>query len=308
MEQSEINKYIDGFSTELKNFLIYIDELVPTETTQKILSLYDKINMMKIIKRYHGIMSPLKDKLSGHDASIFVQCMFIIPEFNMSFFWENLPNDKRNYVWEVLMRLTIYSNIIVDNQKSNVTPDAPKNEPKQKNKNTKEVNPFVGVGTDGTNISVDTLQGEIDAGKTDTNPMMNMLSNALNMDELSKQLKEVDKESISKMTDEVKKMIAPHVDDPQVSGMIGDMLTNISDELKNSDLSNGNLMGTMMKIAEKMSVKLSTEGKCSPEKLLASTQSLMKSIGLPENMNPTDILAKCDPSILSAVMSGMAKK
>lgn len=290
MDQTTSNKYIKGFSNELLNFLVFIEELIPTASTQKILSKYEKINTMKIIKRYNNVMNPLKEKLTQRDVNLFSKPLFIIPEFDMSFFWDNLPVENKDHVWETLSRLLIYSNILL----ANPAQQAPVKVIEKKKDPIKEVNPFIGIGENNTNISVDSLRKEVESGKVDGNPIMKALKDKLNVDELSKQLQNVDKNSISQMTDEVKKIIAPHVDDPQVSGLIGDMLTNIGDELKNSDLSGGNLFETMLQIAEKMSTKLASDAnnnKCSPEKLLASTQSIMKSIGLPENMNPNEMMA-----------------
>jgi hypothetical protein len=313
MDLTTINKYTKGFSNELLNLIVFIEELIPTETTQNILSKYPKINTARIIKRYHGIMNPVKGKLTNRDVTIFSKPLFIIPEFNISFFWENLPEDKKNNVWEKLSRLLIYSNIIIDStpREQRVGEQNSTSMSKQlvKKGQTKEVNPFVGIGENNTDISVSSLQKEVESGKVDGNPIMKALKNKLNIDELSNQLKNVDKDSISQMTEEVRKIITPNVDDPQVSGLIGEMLTNIGDELKNSDLSNGNLFETMLQIAEKMSTKLANDAssnKCSPEKLLASTQSIMKSIGMPENMNPVEMMSGNDPSMLAGLISGMS--
>lgn len=305
MEQQTINKYTKGFSKELLEFIIYIEELFPTETNQKILNNYQKINVMRVVNRYYNIMSPLKDRVTNRDETIFNQPLFIVPEFNLSFFWENMPKQHRDHVWKTLSRLMIYANILKDATAPPPQPQPVVTPP------VKEVNPYIGIGEDNNTISVASLQDEVASGKVDGNPIMKAIKNKLNIDELSKQLKNVDKESIAKMTDEVKKIISPHVDDPQVSGLLGDMLTNIGDELKNTDLTNGNLFESMLQIAEKMSTKLATDAtgnRCSPEKLLASTQSIMSSIGMPANMNPADMMSGngFDPSMIASLMANLS--
>ena len=141
MEQSNINKYVKGFSNELLNFLVYIDDLIPTETTQKIISKYEKLNMMKLIKRYRNTVISLKDRITARDVTIFSSPLFIVPEFNMSFFWNNLPDKNKDHVWEVLSRLIIYCNIVENNN----TQTPQNSSPAPQATVSKEINPFIGI-------------------------------------------------------------------------------------------------------------------------------------------------------------------
>ena len=55
------------------------------------------------------------------------------------------------------------------------------------------------------------------------------------------------------MTQEVKKIFDPHINDPEISGLFGSMINDIGNELKSTDLSKGDLFENILHIAEKMS-------------------------------------------------------
>jgi len=303
--QQENNEYIAKFSGELYNFLVFMNELMPIEATEKIIEKYPKINMIKIITRYRNIMKPLKDKIVKHDPSIFKQSLFIIPEFNLSFFWRNLPDDKKERVWKCIMTLLICSDIILDNQTHSVSTDKTPEQPKVAKV---EINPYMGVGGDTENISVGEINNELNnISPLEGNPIMNMLKDKINTEEITKQLGGLDKPAISKMTNDAKKMLMSNIDDPQVSNVIGGLLNGIGDEMCKTNLSDGNILDTIMNITEKLSDKMKNDvdaNNCPPEKLLASAQSIMKGLGLPQNLNPAD-LSSSNPTQLLNLLSSM---
>lgn len=114
------------------------------------------------------------------------------------------------------------------------------------------------------------------------------------------------------MTQEVKKIFDPHISDPEVSGLFGNMINDIGNELKSTDLSKGDLFENILHIAEKMSQKMTTDAsnnKCSPEKLLNATQNVMKDMGLPEGLDPSQLLSGGNGmNALSGVMSNLFSK
>jgi hypothetical protein len=301
MDKSAIIKYTDGFMTELFEFLKWLQEVMPTDQVMKIITLFDKINKQKIITRYYMITRELSEQIKTKDARIFNKELFIVPEIDISFFWKNLPSDKQKKVWYVMHRLLIYSQIII--QQSCPTQQNKTEKTHSKDENNEErdddIDLMKGVGMNGTGASLDTLGDEIDAGAEDGNPLLKMVMDKMNPDEISKQLKNVDKNTISNMTGEVQKIIAPHINDPEVSGMLGNMLNDIGDELQHTDLSKGDLFENIMGIANKLSTKMKDDdklGNCTPDKLLAPMQSLMRQMGLPSNINPAD------PSTMTALL------
>jgi len=274
---------------------------MPSDTVSKIIQNYEKISKDKLIQRYHRYIEPLNDKLSHNDYTIFEHELYIIPELDVSLFWNNLPQDKRKRIWDTLRRLQICSRIIVSSQNDEKNKSDEKEVKKEVviEKSKDEFDLFKGVGSDGEKISMDTMEEEIDAGKVDGNPIMRMIKDKMNPDEISKQLQNVDKKQIQQMTKEVQQIISPHVNDPEVSGMLGDLIGDIGTELQQTDLSKGDLFENIMGIASKISTKMEKDkniNKCSPDKLLAPMQSLMKQIGLPSDLNITD------PNILGSLL------
>ena len=183
-------KYIDGFKTELSKFMLTINELMPSETTEYVLSKFPQLNMMKIITRFYKIMTPLKDKLTKHDPSMFENKLFIVPEFNISFFWENLPQ-QHQYILSILQRLLIYSNIIMDNSpQSTETTTTTQQSPTQ----NKQFNPFEGVGGNNVGLSVNSLSQEMDKAGADGNPVLGLLQGKIDKNAITEQLKNVNDE------------------------------------------------------------------------------------------------------------------
>jgi hypothetical protein len=295
MEHSNVLKYQKGFSDELLTFISFIDEIIPTEKTQMIISKYSKLNITKLLTRFHKIMQPLKSQITSRDATIFQQPLFIIPEFNLSFFWENLPDTNKSRVWETLSRLLIYCNIVLDN--------SPKETPVAQQTNQQQNNPFFGVKGGGT-LSVSNIKNSVEQSQMEENPLMKMLTSNLNIDK--SKLKNIDDATISKMTAEVKNMITPHVDG-EVSDLIDNMISNIGDELKEVDLSSGEIFPKILNIAEKMSHKLASDAennKFSHEKLLRSSKAIMNKIGLPEGTDLNKLAS--NPTALLSMVSQMA--
>jgi hypothetical protein len=278
---------------------------MPTDQVMKIIEIYEKINSQKIVSRYYTIANKLSDCIKNKDMSIFKESLYIIPEVDISFFWNNLPADKQKKIWYVMHRLLIYSQIIVQNTETPTKKVHQENKQQTKQVNDDDVDLMKGVGENGSGASINTLGEEIDSGENDGNPLLNMVMSKMNPEEISKQLKNVDKKTITTMTNEVQKLISPHINDPEVSGMLGNMLNDIGDELQNTDLSKGDLFENILGIANKLSTKMkddTTLGNCSPDKLLAPMQSLMKQIGLPSNMNPTD------PAMMTKLLGQMGGK
>lgn len=188
------SKYVNGFKTELSKFMLTINELMPSETTEYVFSKFPQLNMMKIITRFHKIMTPLKDKLTKHDPSMFENKLFIVPEFNISFFWENLPQHHQ-YIFSSLQRLLIYSNIVVDNSpQSTETTTTKQSQEQQATDQNKRFNPFEGVGGNNVGLSVNSLTQEMDKAGADGNPILGLLQGKIDKNAITEQLKNVNDE------------------------------------------------------------------------------------------------------------------
>lgn len=302
MERTELSKYIDRFSVELKKFLIVLDGLMPTETIQNIIDKYEKLNIRKLIIRYNNRMTPQKEKLTQRDESMFKVDQYIIPEVNISFYWENLPVEHRKTIWENLSRLFVCSNIVMEKLS---------NEEKPKQEVKPHVNLFAGVGNNHTNnsdISVNSFVQETEVAKLEGNPIVKKIKEKFNMDGLSDQINNIDQESMDKITTGIKQFIDPHVADPKVSGFIGTALTDIVGKLKTHDLKNENLFDVIMQVSNEMSTEMgenAEKNNCPPEQLLASAQSILKGMGM-ENLSPDKLdPSKLNPAMLTELVSKM---
>jgi hypothetical protein len=303
MERTDVSKYINKFSVELKNFLIFLDELIPTEIVQNILGKYDELDTLKLMEKYRRNILKFKDKLAERDATIFKTTLYIIPEVDISFYWNNLQQTHRNTIAEKLLRLIVCSNVIVEK----MTPQKYQPSVKQMEQPTPhnpqvERNLFNGVGEDNTDISVETFTHETETAQLDGNPLLNKLEDYLNVDQISEQLNKIDGESMNKIVDDIGKFIDPHVQNPEVKTSLKNAMCNIIDKFKTHDLKTEGLFDVISQVSNEMAHKLTSDtqnSECPPEHLLESAHSILKSLGVDKNINPE----KLNPSSLMSMAS-----
>lgn len=176
--------------------------------------------------------------------------------------------------------------------------------------NKLDFNPYIGIGNTNIEYNVnDILSGPEsfpDAQQLSTPGLGSIagmvgLDKMLNLNELSEQLKNMNKEDIDAATDNIKGLLGGNIDEG-TSSLISDMLHNIKDELKKDDIASGNPMDTIIKIAEtvaeKMKPRIDSEG-IDMNKLLTSTQNLTNNCKdsegnsmFSQGMNPFNLLGK----------------
>jgi hypothetical protein len=310
-----MDKYLSGFSDELLNLIFFAEEMMPTSETKKIINAYSKLDKKKLLEKFNTNLSQYKERINKRDTTLFTRDLYVIPEFNISRFWVNATTDGKERIWIALTKLLIYNSIMHGNIPSSTSP--PQIDPKhskichQEKEKTNELNPYIGIKVNPEEVSVGNMMNEMKEAESSGNPLMNALKDKLNDPELVEKLKHIDDKELSSMTSDVKQIMAPYVDDPNVSGLMDNMLQNITAELKNTDMSNGNIFDNMVKIAEKMSHKLAADtktGAIDPDKLLKSTQGMMKEMsgmlsqngGIP-GMPPE--LAGLDPKMLLSFLN-----
>jgi hypothetical protein len=175
-----------------------------------------------------------------------------------------------------------------------------------------DVDPFLlGVGSnDNEDFGVDNMIASTQDIKNEvTSPgissMAKMLGvdKMLNMEELSKQLKNINKSEIDEATANIKNLLGSNVDE-NTSDMIGNILNDITDQLKASDLSNGDPIQNIISIAERVAqntLPKIDKNKVDIKKVFESTQNLANNYkdkdGKPlmanfgNGVNPLDILS-----------------
>ena len=125
---------------------------------------------------------------------------------------------------------------------------------------TPAFNPFVGVGENTAEYGVsDLLSGpallpdQTAPGVEGISKMLG-IDKMLNMEDLAKQLKNITKEQIEQATKSIKALLGDV--DAGTSEMIDMMLTDITDELKREDISSGQPINNLVKIAETVAHKM----------------------------------------------------
>lgn len=228
MNTDNSTKYVDGFIHELEQFLDKLVELMPVPTLKKIIAKLPQLNKRTLMKKFYERTKNNKERIMKRDTTLFKTPWNIIPELNISLFWDNLPDHKQE-IWETLTKLSIYCSIIYGDKEQRI--------PAQ----TLDVNSFV---------------KEMKNNETSEGDMMTQA-----------------------MT-KVKQVVNSSVE-PEVSGVMNDLIDGICTDLKTTDITKGNLMENIMGIAMKHPLKLDNMQEFPIDKLMSSAQKLMKNLGMP---------------------------
>ena len=98
----------------------------------------------------------------------------------------------------------------------------------------------------------------------------------INLNQLTDQLKNMKQEDIDEATDTIRNMLGTN-DNGAAGELISDMLTNIRDELQNEDISSGNPLNNIVKLAENVANKMKPKmdnSDVNVEDLFKSTKNL----------------------------------
>lgn len=245
-----------------------------------------------IIKKVFMLVDIYFDLLKSQDKKLFnlytkqnkkVVKVTVIPGVDIGAMWDKLEVDDQNRIWEYLKYMYISSSHMVNvsgNENDVVNIDKVNelrltltgNEKEIYNefwqkfpKNTlvtkvAEFNPFIGVGENkaeyGVNdlLSGPTLLPDQSAPGIDGITKLLGIDKILNLEDLSKQLKNITKEQIDQATKSIKSLLGDV--DENTSEMIDLMLNDITDELKKEDISNGHPIDNLVKIAECVAHKM----------------------------------------------------
>ncbi|AYV78775.1 MAG: hypothetical protein Edafosvirus32_6 [Edafosvirus sp.] len=291
-----MEQYYKDFVTNLKSFVSEIHNNVPTKGTKNFLSVFDKLVWAKVIHRYQTIMDKYCNELKNKDDKIFQKEFFIFPGIDMNIIWPKLTAEQRERIWIYLQLLYISSSFIMQiGTETNMTQDKELvvKTMKEDIVNKTEVvpfDPYVGVGTNMNANEVygldemmsgpKVLPGETSSTASGIASLTQMfgIDKMINMDELSKQLKNMKKEDIDEATNNIKKLLSDNVDD-DTSSVITNMLSNITDELKKDDVVNGDPLTNIVKIAESVAQKMVPQMEATNidvKKLWSSTQNIAK--------------------------------
>ena len=247
-----------------------------------------------IIRKVYSVLDANFDLLENSDLQLFNLYgkqsskdvkVTIIPAIDIGSIWQKLSLDDQKKIWKYLKCMYISTvhmmNTVGDddnnnnNNNSNARIDKLRNtlsgennvsiefweQFPQSNLVTKEsFNPYIGVGENKREYGLNELLSGPKLLPDQTAPGVEGMAGLLgldkmvNMEDLSNQLKNISKEQIDQAAQSIKSMLGDV--DEGTSGMIDSMLNDITDELANENMSDGNPINNLVKIAESVAQKM----------------------------------------------------
>ena len=302
-----MEKHYEEFVKNLYKFISDLNRYTKDEGTKKILEVFDKLDMGKVMLRYLNTLREDEENIKSRNEDVFKKDVIIFPGVNLKNLWTQLSDKQKEKVWTYLQILYIQSELVLnfkesvsDNTNKNKTITTMIDDVKEHTDDNKQIvvkedeqdefnnlgfNPFVGIGGDsGQGFTCEQMYSGLDNLEDDqpSTPGLGALAGMfgvdkmINIEELSNQLKNMDKEEIDKATNNIKSLLGTE-EDENTTRLISDMLTNITDELKKDDISKGNPLDNIIKIAETVASKMKPkldENNIDMQNLWNSTQSL----------------------------------
>lgn len=289
--------YYQQFVKTLKNFIRDLNRYVPNEGCKKFLECFNDLDMYKVILRYEGMMREHEDKLKNMDESVFNNKLVVFPGIELQSLWKDIKEEKKKKIFTYLHMLLVISDMMIKSGES-----------ESKNANEENFNPYLGVGNSSESLSVSEICSNNLPEDKPTKPGLGSLANMIGVDkmfnikQLTDQLKNMKKEDIDEATKSLKSLFGNNIDDG-TSEVISDMLTNIKDELGKDDISEGNPLDNIVKIAESVAAKMKPKmenGSIDMSKLWSSTQNLTsqfkdqngQELFGKNGFNPLDVIGK----------------
>jgi hypothetical protein len=260
------------FRKYLKILISKLHDTKPSTNTEKILKVFNKLNINKVSNRFYTITNPIYDSLDKKDDKIFANQLNIMPKVNLSDYW-NLLNDKsKDKLWSLLNVLYVLSELIkkestMENKTTTTTVETQEDSNNNEIVSSKEFNPYVGINTCSENYSISQMFGGPkdlpNEKKSSNNNMTNIglmsqvgqLSKMIDMDKFSEDIKNINSDDIKEATNNIKNLLGGSSDE-KTSNLISDMLDDITKELQTNNLSDGDPFQNIMKVAEKVAEKI----------------------------------------------------
>lgn len=289
-----MSQSVNQFAGTLHKFVNDLHRYTPSEGSKKFIEVFNDLDMDKVILRYYNILNEHSGKIKNRDETLFSNNLNVFPGIELSECWKKLSSGQKRKIWIYLEMLFVLSELIIQdnsekeakeksNDLSNMAHTIVKNEEGTVDNADQNFNPYVGVGSSNGEYSIEemfsgpqTLPGE-ENNDSALPGMANFgLNSMFNIGELKDQLKNMKKEDIEEATNNIKKMLGNN-DDDNTSTLISDMLNNITEELKNDEMNEGDPFKNIVKIAESVADKMKPQMESSNidmSQLLNSTQSL----------------------------------
>ncbi len=274
--------YNKEFFKHLREFLTILCEYTKLDGVKDMLSKFNVLTQSKVIAHFVKKTKNLSQQIKNKDASIFSTKFNIFPGIDMNLVWNKLDNLNKEKIWIYLHLLFITSTKTMLATASTMSTgpvcstEATSDNTASETTASSDVlssdnfNPFIGIktGKNNANYNINDLYSgpKVLPGQETTSVSGFDLSSFTQgigiekyIDELSDQLKNINKNDIDTALNQIKTHLGTSLDE-KTSGVISNIITDISDELKNSDLSKGNviqnLSGIAMNVAQRLTPKL----------------------------------------------------
>jgi len=283
-EEIKNNKYIKGFKKDLKEFLDFLYNINNTDEIKRMIDNIDNINYKKLASYIFIKTKDISNRLKKHDETLFLEEVRFFPGINISIYFNKLNDDNKNIFWEKIVRLHIYTYIIVEHVEKNVKNElekVDKNKLEEKEKELKVI---------GNKSLFDLIKEEEDNESDDEDDGFNLnklISQVLDVDDFSEKIKNIDDDDINKITGTVSSILGDNINDKS-KDLIKGMIKGVSEEVKDIDFKNGDIIENVQNLADKVSQKyINDKTKHNDIKQLAeSTNDIMKDFGESDKINP----------------------
>lgn len=319
-----MEEYNARFKETLHKFVKEVHKVTQSKNTEKILNVFHKLKMDKTQEKILTNLTPYADQIKNRDEQMFENKIILIPGINLHTVWNKLSDSQKNKCWLYLKILYILSEICTTNVSkmgdnilktdtnvaSETTTDNTETENTETENTNKEsesesdtdedtelkFNPYEGIGNNDVNYNVqDMFTGIEKLGKVDK-PSLDSLVKTFGVDKfaelekLQDQLKNMNEDDIESATQNIQSLMGDNVD----KKTLNTLLTNVANELKNADMSQGNLFENLSNIAENVTKNMRTKidnNEIDIKSLYKSTNDLAaKCSGGNSNLNPMNLI------------------
>lgn len=321
-----------------------------TENASKMISAFDDPTLMDIdkqsaiIKKVSSVLSANITMLANKDKNIFLLDekkngktvrITLVPAIDIGCLWDDIKQPEQEKIWVYLKSLYVSSVSMFEIINETVTEDEHKTEftkelaqaqnimeqfwlvyPNSKLIIKNDFNPYVGVGQDTEDYTIDKLlsgpellSDQCAPGLEGMGKMLG-LEKLINLDELAKNLKNIDREKLDDATNKIKEMLGDLGDvDGDTTGMIDSMLNSIKDEIGTKDLSKGSPTENIFSIAKSVATKIKPQlnsKQFNKQNAMKTTTKIIEN--LKKNMNGKIPDGSPDPfAMLTKLMSTLDK-
>ena len=249
---------------------------------------FDANRQSVFIKKAYSLLNKNLELLLQHNRNLFKLTehknnkhvrVTIVPAIDIDAVYDFFTNDEQNLLWEYMLAMHNSSSTLIDiinnpNQTNNLNIEKYANIDKFYDKfwalypdstlimKRKYDNmPFIGVGSLNENYDIKTLHSGPELLPEQTSPnnfggMAKMfgIEKMIDIDALRSGLKNISPEEIDKATASIKEFLGDV--DENTTNVITEILTDITSELKKDELSSGNPIDNLFKIAENVTQKV----------------------------------------------------